>query len=148
MGLLFLCISTPARPRRSQGNQQLHESCISLSTLPVNFAHYYHLFSRSFIRSNMSLVHCIFILSIATASHAITCGYQEGDPQSARTAQPGYGCSVDTANGLWGFCPTTVISVKDCGLAGVCVDSHSCIEGCGRLSERRDITTFSWSVIP
>ncbi|KAF2851232.1 hypothetical protein T440DRAFT_529240, partial [Plenodomus tracheiphilus IPT5] len=74
--------------------------------------------SRSFISSEMFLVDCIFILSIVTASHAITCGYQKGDPKSARTAQSGYGCRVDTANGLWGFCPTAVISAKDCGLAG------------------------------
>ena len=80
-------------------------------------------------------------MSMATASRATTCGYKDGDPQSARTAQSGYGCRVDTANGLWGFCPTTVISAEDCGLAGVCVDSHSCTEGCGRLSDRVDITT-------
>jgi len=83
---------------------------------------------------------------MATASHAATCGYQDGDPQNPRTAQSGYGCRVDTANGLWGFCPKTVIAASDCGLAGVCVDSHSCTEGCGRLSGHAHITTFSWSV--
>jgi hypothetical protein len=77
-----------------------------------------------------------------------TCGYVDGDPQSPRTADPGYGCRVDTANGLWGFCPTSVISAKDCGLAGMCVDEHSCTAGCGRLSDRSDITTFSWLVAP
>lgn len=77
-----------------------------------------------------------------------TCGYVDGDAQSPRTADPGYGCRVDTANGLWGFCPTSVISAKDCGLAGMCVDEHSCTAGCGRLSDRSDITTFSWSVAP
>ncbi|KAF1969438.1 hypothetical protein BU23DRAFT_476798 [Bimuria novae-zelandiae CBS 107.79] len=96
----------------------------------------------------MFLIDCLFILSIATASyattsHAIICGYRDGDPQSPRTAQPGYECRVDTANGLWGFCAATVISARDCGLAGVCVDSRSCTEGCGRLFDRADITTFS-----
>ncbi|KAH9862847.1 hypothetical protein J1614_010940 [Plenodomus biglobosus] len=91
----------------------------------------------------MFLLVCLVISSIATASHATICGYQDGDPQSARTAQSGYGCRVDTANGLWGFCPTTVISAEDCGLAGVCVDNHSCTQGCGRLSGRAQITTFS-----
>ncbi|KAF1837352.1 hypothetical protein BDW02DRAFT_544277 [Decorospora gaudefroyi] len=72
-----------------------------------------------------------------------TCGYRDGNPSRARTADPGYGCRVDTANGLWGFCLTTVISAKDCGLAGVCVDSQSCTSGCGRLTDRTDITTFT-----
>jgi len=95
----------------------------------------------------MFLVACLFILSIATASRATTCGYKDGDPQGARTAQSGYRCRVNTANGLWGFFPKTVISTQDCGLAGMCVDSHSCTKGCGRLSDRSDITTFSWSVM-
>ncbi|KAH6642465.1 hypothetical protein C7974DRAFT_327784 [Boeremia exigua] len=85
----------------------------------------------------------LLILIIATASRATTCGYKDGNPQSARTAQSDYRCRVDTANGLWGFCPATVISARDCGLAGVCVDRHSCTDGCGRLSDRPDITTFS-----
>jgi hypothetical protein len=75
-----------------------------------------------------------------------TCGYGNGNPDDPRTADPGYGCRVDTANGLWGFCPTSVVSAKDCGLAGMCVDSHACTSGCGRLSGRRDVTTFTWSV--
>ncbi|KAF5848728.1 hypothetical protein GGP41_009842 [Bipolaris sorokiniana] len=77
------------------------------------------------------------------AEHVTTCGYFDGNPKSSRTADPGYGCRVDTARGLWGFCPTTVMSASDCGLAGFCVDSHSCTSGCGRLSDRTDITTFS-----
>lgn len=78
------------------------------------------------------------------AEHITTCGYLDGNPKSSRTADPGYGCRVDTARGLWGFCPTTVISASDCGLAGFCVESHSCTSGCGRLSDRTDVTTFSW----
>lgn len=77
-------------------------------------------------------------------SPVTTCGYLDGDPESPRTADGGYGCRVDTANGLWGFCPTTVISAKDCGLAGFCVDNNSCTAGCGRLFDRTDITTFTW----
>jgi hypothetical protein len=76
-----------------------------------------------------------------------TCGYGNGDPDDPRTADPGYGCRVDTANGLWGFRPISVISAKDCGLVGMCIDSHSCTSGCGRLSNRADVTTFTWSVI-
>ncbi|OAG23618.1 hypothetical protein CC77DRAFT_1017273 [Alternaria alternata] len=72
-----------------------------------------------------------------------TCGYLDGKPENPRTADPGYGCRVDTANGLWGFCPTSVLSAKDCGLAGLCIDNHSCTTGCGRLSDRADITTFT-----
>jgi hypothetical protein len=75
-----------------------------------------------------------------------TCGYGNGDPNDPRIADPSYGCRVDSSNGLWGFCPTTVISAKDCGLAGMCVDSHSCTAGCGRLFNRPDITTFQWLV--
>jgi hypothetical protein len=88
------------------------------------------------------------ILKRQAFSPVTTCGYVNGDPQSPRTADPGYGCRVDTANGLWGFCPTSVISAKDCGLAGMCVDEHSCTSGCGRLSDRSDVTTFSWLVAP
>ena len=76
-----------------------------------------------------------------------TCGYGNGDPDDPRTADSGYGCRVDTANGLWGFCPTSVISAKDCGLAGMCVDSNSCKDGCGRLFNRADVTTFTWLII-
>lgn len=115
------------------------------STLPVSSAHYHDLFSRSFVPTAMFFI-IYSLLTIATTSQATTCGYKNGDPQSARTAQSGYRCRVDTANGLWGFCPTTVISAADCGLAGVCVDNHSCTDGCGRLTGRVDIATFSWSV--
>ncbi|EOA82826.1 uncharacterized protein SETTUDRAFT_56043, partial [Exserohilum turcica Et28A] len=72
-----------------------------------------------------------------------TCGYLNGDPQSARTAAYGYGCRVDTARGLWGFCPTSVILAEDCGLAGFCVDDHSCTAGCGSFFNQIGITTVS-----
>ncbi|KAH4801682.1 hypothetical protein HBH61_191910 [Parastagonospora nodorum] len=94
----------------------------------------------------MFLVTCFLVLGIATASQAAsidTCGYSEGDPKNPRTADPGFDCRVDAKNGLWGFCPTTVALPVDCGLAGVCVDSHSCTKGCGRLTRRTDITTVS-----
>ncbi|KAK0099896.1 hypothetical protein ONS95_013278 [Cadophora gregata] len=71
-----------------------------------------------------------------------TCGFLDGDINSPRTAGPGFNCRFDTANGLWGFCPTTVINAKDCGLAGNCVDSHSCKSGCG-VTGTPGITTFS-----
>jgi hypothetical protein len=72
-----------------------------------------------------------------------TCGYFDGNPHNARTADPGYGCRVDTANGLWGFCPTSVMSASDCGMAGLCVDRHFCTDGRDRFSNRAYITTFS-----
>lgn len=74
-----------------------------------------------------------------------TCGFLDGDINSPRTAGPGFNCRFDTANALWGFCPTTVINAKDCGLAGNCVDSHSCKSGCG-ITGTPGITTFSWCV--
>jgi hypothetical protein len=88
------------------------------------------------------------VLKRQGSSPITICGYVNGDPQISRTADPGYTCRIDTANGLWGFCPTSVISARDCGLAGMCVDAHSCTSGCGRLSDRSDITTFSWLVTP
>lgn len=81
----------------------------------------------------------------ATTSQLSTCGYQDGDPNRSRTANSGFNCRVDTQNGLWGFCPTTVISATDCGLAGCCVDANSCSDGCG-LTNRADLTTFTWFV--
>lgn len=117
-----------------------------LPNLPASFARRHHLFLHSFVSSDMFLIYCLFIFSIGITSAATTCGYKDGDPNQPRTAADGWACRVDTALGLWGFCPETVISARDCGLAGVCVDSHSCTAGCGRLTDRADITTFSWSV--
>ncbi|KAL6831920.1 hypothetical protein V8C40DRAFT_237447 [Trichoderma camerunense] len=71
-----------------------------------------------------------------------TCGYQDGDPKKVRTANPGFDCRVDTMNGLWGFCPVTVIAATDCGLAGSCVDHASCSSGCGKTADT-ELTTFT-----
>ncbi|TFB00764.1 hypothetical protein CCMA1212_007420 [Trichoderma ghanense] len=71
-----------------------------------------------------------------------TCGYQNGDPNKFRTANPGFDCRVDTMNGLWGFCPVTVIAATDCGLAGSCVDHGSCSSGCGKTDNTK-LTTFT-----
>ncbi|KAF2710085.1 hypothetical protein K504DRAFT_533079 [Pleomassaria siparia CBS 279.74] len=78
-----------------------------------------------------------------TTSIVSTCGYYNGDPKSSRTAESGFGCSVNTSNGLWGFCPTNVREATDCGLAGYCEDRHSCKNGCGRLSNRPEIATIT-----
>ncbi|KAK1448372.1 hypothetical protein CCUS01_11780 [Colletotrichum cuscutae] len=77
------------------------------------------------------------------ASVTSVCGYYNGDPAKARTADPGFGCRLDIDRGLWGFCPTTVISAKDCGLAGNCVDSRNCKSGCGKTGIA-GLTTFTW----
>jgi hypothetical protein len=74
-----------------------------------------------------------------------TCGYQDGDPNKMRAADPGFDCRVDTADGLWGFCPVTVIVATDCGLAGSCVDQASCSSGCGQ-TDNSYLTTFTWYV--
>jgi len=79
-----------------------------------------------------------------TTTFESTCGYLNGNPTLSRTAGPGGDCRVDTSNGLWGFCPTTVISAKDCGLGGFCFDSYSCTSGCGPLPNRPDVTTWYW----
>ncbi|QYS99731.1 hypothetical protein H0G86_006850 [Trichoderma simmonsii] len=71
-----------------------------------------------------------------------TCGYENGDPKKIRTANPGFDCRVDTMNGLWGFCPVTVIAATDCGLAGSCVDHASCSSGCGKTANTK-LTTFT-----
>ena len=74
-----------------------------------------------------------------------TCGYSDGDRTRPRTANSGYNCRVDTKNGLWGFCPTTVILASDCGLVGNCIDANACAAGCG-IFGTPGITTFTWSV--
>ena len=74
-----------------------------------------------------------------------TCGYHNGDPDRPRSAESGFDCRIDTEYGLWGFCPTTVISARDCGLAGNCVDRHACSKGCG-ITGISGITTFTWLV--
>ena len=79
-----------------------------------------------------------------TTSQESVCGYENGNASQPRTANSGYDCRVDTENALWGFCPTTVISATDCGLAGYCIDQSSCSTGCGPWPLRTDITTFTW----
>jgi hypothetical protein len=46
-------------------------------------------------------------------------------------------------NGLWGFCPVTVVAATDCGLAGSCIDQGSCSRGCGNTANTK-LTTFTW----
>lgn len=72
-----------------------------------------------------------------------TCGYLDGNVNAPRTAQPGFDCRVDTAHGIWGFCPTTVIAATDCGLAAACKDSGTCASIC-RVNPDPDLTTFTW----
>ncbi|KAK6948737.1 hypothetical protein Daesc_010508 [Daldinia eschscholtzii] len=67
-----------------------------------------------------------------------TCGYQDGDPSKSRTAEPDYDCRIDTANGLWGFCPTTVAIASDCGLAGACDRDVLHIDDCSYCSSETD----------
>jgi hypothetical protein len=68
--------------------------------------------------------------------------FSTGDSSKTRTANSGFDCRVDVLNGLWGFCPTTVISPTDCGLAGSCVDSFGCSKGCGFTNAPP--TAFTW----
>ncbi|KAB5559625.1 hypothetical protein GE09DRAFT_1202836 [Coniochaeta sp. 2T2.1] len=75
-----------------------------------------------------------------------TCGYRDGDPAQGWPAPAGYDCRVDTAHGIWGFCPTTVIAATDCGLGGYCFDANTCISGCGSLRNNPVITT--WTCTP
>lgn len=79
----------------------------------------------------------------AISTELSTCGYLNGDPGKERTADPGFNCRIDTRNGIWGFCPTSVIVATDCGLAGSCVDKYECAEGCG-ITDKKDLTTFTW----
>ncbi|RSL78397.1 hypothetical protein CEP51_008267 [Fusarium floridanum] len=81
------------------------------------------------------------VQALAISTELSTCGYLNGDPKRMRTANEGYNCRIDTRNGLWGFCPTTVLAATDCGLAGSCVDRSKCSKGCGLTNE--DLTTFT-----
>lgn len=71
-----------------------------------------------------------------------TCGYLTGDPAKPRTADPGFNCRVDAANGVWGFCATTVYSAEDCFFPAVCVDRERCKDGCGVKGNK--LRTFTW----
>ncbi len=76
-----------------------------------------------------------------------TCGYLTGDPSHPRTADSGFNCRFDASHGLWGFCPTTVISAVDCGLGGACIDSYACSKGCG-YTNNPSMTTWTWYISP
>lgn len=80
-------------------------------------------------------------------TYVSTCGYLNGNASLPRTANSGFDCRVDTKNAIWGFCPTTVLAVSDCGLVGGCVDAHACDFGCG-ISGDPTVTTFTWFVNP
>lgn len=68
--------------------------------------------------------------------------FLDGDAARTRTASPRSDYRVDLLNDLWGPCPTTVASATDCGLAGSCVDSFACSDGCGFT--KSSLTTFTW----
>ncbi|KAK0701399.1 hypothetical protein B0T21DRAFT_263208, partial [Apiosordaria backusii] len=68
--------------------------------------------------------------------------FSTGDASKTRTANNGFDCRIDLVHDLWGFCPTSVISATDCGLAGSCVDKHKCSKGCGFTNP--SLTTFTW----
>ncbi|KAL2256185.1 hypothetical protein VTK26DRAFT_2059 [Humicola hyalothermophila] len=74
-----------------------------------------------------------------------TCGYLEGDPSQPWIAPKGFNCRVDTAHGIWGFCPTTVIAPTDCGLGAYCFDAGPCSTGCGRASLRNNPKVTTWT---
>lgn len=78
-----------------------------------------------------------------------TCGFLNGDASKPWVAPAGFNCRVDTLHGIWGFCPTTVISPTDCGLGAFCFDDGPCKTGCGRESLRNNpkVTTWTWYVL-
>lgn len=84
-----------------------------------------------------------FLKRRQNAAKASTCGFGDGRSDQARTANPGFDCRFDTKNAIWGFCPTTVLVVSDCGLSGACIDSHGCSDGCG-ISADPSIATVTW----
>ncbi|AEO70630.1 uncharacterized protein THITE_2147420 [Thermothielavioides terrestris NRRL 8126] len=69
-----------------------------------------------------------------------TCGFLNGDPSRPWVAPAGYDCRVDTQHGIWGFCPTTVISATDCGLGAFCFDAGPC-------SDTPDQTMYSTATL-
>lgn len=79
----------------------------------------------------------------AIETELLTCGYRDGDPKKDWPAPAGHNCRIDTKNGLWGFCPTSVIAATDCGLAGACVDKADCSDVCGAPASL-SLTTFTW----
>ncbi|KAK3333059.1 hypothetical protein B0T19DRAFT_417048 [Cercophora scortea] len=74
-----------------------------------------------------------------------TCGFLNGDPAKSWVAPRGFNCRVDTLHGIWGFCPTTVVSATDCGLGGYCFDAGPCSKGCGKESLRDNPQVTTWT---
>jgi hypothetical protein len=103
----------------------------------------YLIFVLFLAQSSKILVEALVNRRQQATAYVTTCGYVTGDPNQPRVANSGFDCRVDTLNALWGFCPTTVIAVTDCGLAGNCVDAQSCSQGCGIVGTI-GITTFTW----
>jgi hypothetical protein len=93
--------------------------------------------------STTSAPHLILHRQVATEFS--TCGYVDGDISKPRIAPKGFNCRVDTLNGLWGFCPTSVIAATDCGLGGFCFDGGPCSTGCGRASLKNDPRIRTWT---
>ncbi|KAI9641616.1 hypothetical protein NHQ30_009470 [Ciborinia camelliae] len=75
-----------------------------------------------------------------------TCGFVNGNANQAVIAPTGSICRVDTGNGIWGVCTTSVIDLdpSECGWVGRCVDSSFCSTGCG-LSNVAGYTTLHCS---
>ncbi|KAM3498608.1 hypothetical protein MY10362_008086 [Beauveria mimosiformis] len=99
----------------------------------------YYLFNAHLAAGTNETQH--MLVRAGEPSPLTTCGYLDGNPTHFRTANSGYNCRFDTANSLWGYCPTTVIRAVDCGLAGACIDQHDCTKGCGNLKGK--LTTFT-----
>ncbi|EJP70279.1 uncharacterized protein BBA_01148 [Beauveria bassiana ARSEF 2860] len=100
---------------------------------------YYYLFNAHHAAGTNETQH--LLIRAGEPDPLTTCGYLDGNPTDFRTANSGYNCRFDTANSLWGFCPTTVGRAVDCGLAGACIDQHYCTKGCGNL--QGELTTFT-----
>ena len=77
-----------------------------------------------------------------------TCGFRNGDPDQARTAESGLACRYDPGNALWGFCSTSISSVSDCSFAAGCIDSYDCANGCGKETGRITITWYEACCFP
>jgi len=75
-----------------------------------------------------------------------TCGFLNGDPSSPLMPGEDYDCKIDTTQGIWGFCPTTVRAAGDCGLVGFCYDAGPCSKGCGdsNLRDNPLVRTWTW----
>ena len=85
--------------------------------------------------------------AVTSKTYVSTCGYLNGNASLSRTANSVFECRVDTKNAIWGFCPTIVLAISDCGLVGGCVDAHACNSECG-ISGDPTVTTLMWFVNP